>query len=151
MLRVPAILVACALAALVAGCGGSGGVSSGATVSVYVGASLCPGAQRELASAGRRAGGVEIRAFCLAAAERGGRLDLTTVGANARRATEDSATIAYVEAGGPADRFAQPILEEAGIAWTTASSGAMAIQRILDAVSESGSGSLRDKVRGSLE
>lgn len=151
MLRLPATLLACALVAFAAGCGGSGGVSSGATVSVYVGASLCPGAQRELTSSGGRAGDVEVRALCLAAAERGGRLDLAVVGANARRASEDSTAIAYVESAGPANRFARTIVEQSGIAWTTGASGAIATRRILDAVSAAGSGSLRDEVREALE
>jgi hypothetical protein len=120
-------------------------------VTAYVGAPLCAGAKRELASKGAQAGEVEVQVACLDPAERKGRLDLAAIGANARCATEDSTAIAYIEAPGPANRFSRTIVEESGIAWTTATSGATAIQRVLDAVAESGSGSLRDKVREALE
>jgi hypothetical protein len=133
----------------VAGCGGDS-VASGATVRVYVGADLCPGAKSELAQGGK-AGDVVVEAVCLAPSGRPGSLDLATIGANARRATEDSSAIAYVEAEGPANRFSQTIIEEAGIAWFTASSGAKAVQRVLRAVESGGSGSLRDEVRKTLE
>jgi D-alanyl-D-alanine carboxypeptidase len=145
--------VALALLALGVGATGCGeaGVSSGATVHAYVGAPLCAGAKRELAKHGAEAGDVRVRMLCLVPVNPGGRLDLATIGANARRATEDSTAIAYAEPPGPANRFSRTILEEAGIAWTTATSGATAMRRIIDAVSEAGSGSLRDKVREALE
>ncbi len=145
-----ALLALLALGVGVSGCGEEG-VSSGATVQVYVGAPLCAGAQRELSRQGGEAGDVEVQATCLDPVEAGGRLDLAAIGANARRASEDSAAIAYLEAPGPANRFARPILNEAGIAFTTASSGASAMARVLDAVSGAGSGSLRREVRGDLE
>jgi hypothetical protein len=126
-------------------------VSSGATVRVYVGAPLCAGAQRELSAEGAKAGDVEVRLVCNPAVESGGRLDLATIGANARRATEDSTTIAYLEARGPANRFSRPIVEESGIAWIAAGSGAAAMQRLLGAVSEAGSGPLRNEVREALQ
>jgi len=151
VLRVPAIVIACTLATAVAGCGGSDGVSSGATVSVYVGAPLCPGARRELARERGRAGDAHVRAVCLAQAEHAGRLALATVGANARRATEDSTAIAFLQPPGPAVRFSQPILESAGIASVKASSGAVAMGRVLHAIAESDSTSLRDAVREALE
>lgn len=147
--------VAAVLALLALGVGASGcgeeGVTSGATVRAYVGASLCAEAQRELAKRGAEAGEVELRVECLDRVESHGRLDLATVGANARRATEDSTAIAFVEPPGPANRFSRTIVEESGIAWTTAASGTAAIRRILDAVSETGSGSLRSAVRDALE
>lgn len=148
--RVGAALVLLALGVGAIGCGEEG-VSSGATVRVYVGAPLCAEAQRELEKQGGSAGDVEVQVVCNPVVEHGGRLNLAVVGAAARRATEDSTAIAYVETPGAANRFSRPILEEAGIAWTTSTSGASAMQRILTAVSEAGSGSLRDKVRGSLE
>ncbi len=151
MIRVPVILCACALAAFAVGCGNSGRVSSGARVTVYVGASLCSAAQRQLRSAGGAAGDVEVRAVCVPAVVRGGRLDLATVGADARRATEDSATVAFVEAGGSANRFSRPIVEAAGIAWDAASSGAVAMRRILHAVAAGGTGALRESVRDALQ
>jgi hypothetical protein len=145
--------VALALLALGVGASGCGeeGVSSGATVRVYVAASLCAEAQRETERRGAKAGEVEVQVECLDRAESGGRLDLATIGANARRATEDSSSIAYVEPPSPANRFSRTILEEAGIAWTTATSGASAIQRILNAVSEADTNSLRNSVREALE
>jgi hypothetical protein len=148
--RAAAALALLALGAGASGCSGEG-VSKGATVNAYVGAPLCAAAKGELAKQGSSAGDVKLGVICLAPATHGGRLDLATIGANARRATEDSSAIAFVEAPGPANRFSRTILEEAGIAWTTATSGASAVQQVLNAVSEAGSGSLRDKVRGSLE
>jgi D-alanyl-D-alanine carboxypeptidase len=148
--RAGAALALLALGVGVIGCGEEG-VASGATVRVYLGAPLCAEAQGELERQGGSAGDVEVRAICNPVVERGGHLHLATIGAAARRATEDSTTIAFVEPPGPANRFSRTILEEAGIAWTTASSGATAVQRILNAVSEAGSGSLRDEVRAALE
>jgi hypothetical protein len=147
------VLAALALTVLAAGASGCGeeGVSSGATVRVYVGAPLCAEAQRELKRLGGMAGEVEVRVICNPVVEHGGRLELTAVGAAARRATEDSTTIAYLEPPGSANRFSRTIVEAAGIAWTTATSGATAMDRVLHAVSEAGSGSLRDKVRSKLE
>jgi hypothetical protein len=147
--------VTVALALLALGAGASGcsgeGVSKGATVNAYVSAPLCAAAKGELTKRGSSAGDVKVRVICLAPAMHSGRLDLATIGANARRATEDSSAIAFVEAPGPANRFSRTILEESGIAWTTATSGASAVQRVLNAVSEADSGSLRDKVNSSLE
>lgn len=148
--RVAAALVLLALGAGAIGCGEEG-VSSGATVRVYAGAPICAEAKRELAAQGAKAGEVEVRVECLARAESGGRLDLATIGANARRATEDSTAIAYLEPRGPANRFSRTIVEESGIAWIAASSGAAAMRQVLTAVSEAGSGSLRDEVREALE
>jgi len=146
---------AAALALLALGVGASGcgeeGVSSGATLNVYVGASLCAEAKGELARHGAKAGDVEVRVLCLAPVERSGRTDLARIGANARRATEDSSSIAYVEPPGSANRFSRPILEEARIAWTTASSGASAMARVLHAVSEADTSSLRASVHEALE
>jgi hypothetical protein len=147
-----AALVALALATGAIGCGQDEGVAGGATVHVYVSGSLCPGAKRELAREGGRAGDVRVRAVCLRATEAGGRLDLAAVGADVRRATEDSTTVAYVEAPDrAAARFAEPILESAGIVHFTASSGEAGIQRVLGAIAEADSGSMRDDVREALE
>jgi hypothetical protein len=139
----------CALVA-VAGCGGESGVSAGASVTAYVEAPLCAGATRALARRGGKAGDVRVRAVCLAPADAGGRTDLATIGANARRATEDSASVAYLEA--PArPSFSRPIVESASIAVIRASSGAAAMDRLLRAIGESGSsGSLRESVREAL-
>lgn len=151
VLEPPALLIACALAALIGGCGGDGGVSSGATVSVYVSAHLCAGAKRELAPEEGRAGSVRIRVVCLASERDGNGLSLAAIGANARRATEDSTAMAYIE--GPnsdAARFSRPIVESAGIAWISGSSGEAAMGQVLRAIAEADSSSLRDSVREAL-
>jgi hypothetical protein len=140
---VPALL---ALALVVAGCD-SGGVSSGATVSVYVAAPLCAEAERELRREGREAGEVEVRVVCLSATEPDGRADLAAAGANARRATEDSTSVAFLEAPGPAARFSQSIVEAAEIAWVRTSSGSTALRHVLRALEDAGSSSPRDVVR----
>lgn len=133
-----------------AGCGETG-VSAGATVSVYVAAPLCAGAEQELERAGGEAGEVRVHAICLQPTESGGRLDLATIGANARRATEDSTSIGYLEQPGRAVRFSLPILEEAGIAHLANESGAAGMAELLDAISEADTTSLRDSVRDVLE
>jgi hypothetical protein len=142
-----------ALAAALLGAVGCGedSVASGATVRVYVGADLCAEAKGELATRGGKAGDLEVEAVCLRPTEGSGRLDLATIGANARRATEDSSAIAYVESKSPGNRFAQPIVEEASIAYVNASPGEHAVQRVLAAVEAARSGSLRDEVRQALE
>jgi len=151
MRRHAALLFPCLLVALLAACG-SGGVSSGATVTTYVTAPLCAGARQALAEAGGRADSVHVRAVCLPSDRHGAELDLATVGANARQATEDSAAIAYLEAPEPrAARFTHPILESADLGWTSSSSGVTAMHRVLHAVSESSASSLRDGVRESLD
>jgi hypothetical protein len=145
----PALL---ALAAA-AGCGGSGGVADGATVDVYVGAGLCAGARQALNGEGGEAGDVEVRAVCLppVLAAAGGRIDLAQQGENARRASEDSAAIAFLEARGKPAEFAAPIVEEAGIAFVEAGAGEAAMERVLRAVADAGGGgSLREKVADAL-
>ncbi len=141
----------CALLLVAAGCGEGEGVADGATVAVYVAAPLCAEAKGELAREGGEVGGIGVRVVCLTDAERGERLSLAAVGANARRATEDSTTVAYIQQPGPATRFSQPILESADIASINASSGATAVGRVLDAVAAADSGSLRESVREALE
>lgn len=120
-----------------AGCGESEGVASGATVTAYVAGPLCAEARRELARHGAEAGDVRVRAVCLPSSERGGKLDLATIGANARRATEDSSSIAYIgEPTKAASRFAEPILEEAGIQRYPATPGAKAMDELLQALED---------------
>jgi hypothetical protein len=146
------VLLAMAISVLLVagdGCGSGAGVSSGATVVAYVDAPLCAGAERALAKEGGEAGPVRVRIACLKSARDGSRLDLSTVGANARRATEDSATVAYIEA--PAvPSFSRPIVEAANIPVVRASSGAAAMDRLLSAIGDADSGSLRDSVRETL-
>src|SRR5262249_2276399 len=87
------------------GAGGAGGPLGGPEAAA--GKAFCAGAQAALARAGGRAGDVRLRLTCLddAAASRSASngaepeekaWSLAAVGANARRASEDSATIAYL-------------------------------------------------------
>jgi hypothetical protein len=131
------------------GCG-EAGVSSGATVRVYVAAPLCAEAERELGRVDGSAGDVRVRAVCLSEVESAGRLDLAAVGANARRATEDSTSIAYLETQGQATRFSRPILDEAGIAFVPSSSGATAMASVLQAIEDADTSSLRDSIHDAL-
>jgi hypothetical protein len=138
-----------AFAVAIAGCG-EGGASSGATVSVYVAAPLCREAQQQLRREAKRVEDLHVRAVCLPSTERGGSADLAQAGANARQATEDSTTVAYLEAPGPAAKFSQPILESADIAWNTSSSGAQAMRQVLKALATGDQSSPRETVRESL-
>lgn len=113
---------------ILAGCG-EGGAADGATVSVYAAAPLC----RE-AGKGGRAGDLTVRVVCLPPVERGGEADLAVAGADARRATEDSTSVAYLEAPGPAAEFGRTVVESADIAWIETSSAAAAMHRILTAL-----------------
>jgi hypothetical protein len=151
-LRKAALGAACALL-LVAGCAEGEGVSEGAVVSVYAVGDLCAEAKRELARDGGEAGDVRARAVCLPSAESDGNLDLARIGANARRATEDASTIGYIgEPTKAASRFSEPILESAGIAQLTETSGTAAMRKLLNAVDEaSDSSSLRASVLDALE
>ncbi|HTR75919.1 MAG TPA: hypothetical protein VMH33_11770 [Solirubrobacterales bacterium] len=134
----------------VAGCGG--GDAEGATVSVYVAAKLCAGAKAELAAHGVEAGHYKIAVRCLAPSERGGGgVDLATAGSNARRATEDTSAVAMLEVPGPGNKFSEPILESAGIPLITSGSGNQGMKRIISAIEDAGSSSVRDSVREALE
>lgn len=130
-----ALAALCLVAALFAGCGEGSGVAAGATVTVYVAGALCAEAKHELAQHGPEARGLHLRAICLPRSERGGKLDLATVGANARRATEDSSSIAYIgEPTQAASRFGETILEEAGIRQYAAARGTRAMSQLLSAL-----------------
>jgi branched-chain amino acid transport system substrate-binding protein len=136
------LALAAALAAILSSCG-SAGVSAGATVAVYAsapqrgpeaaqGRDLCAGARRALAAAGGRAGELRVRFVCLDASGPAGAWTLARVGANARRAVEDSTTAAYLGEPDPQARLqSQPILEAAGIADIHTSSGITSMQRVL--------------------
>ncbi len=128
-------------------------MASGASVSVYVAGSLCAEAKRELAGSGGKAGDVRIQVTCLPSAESSRKLDLAQIGANARRATEDAAAVGYIgEPTRAASRFSEPILETAGIAQLSQTSGTAAMKKLLKAVDEAGSsGSLRESVNAALE
>lgn len=151
MRRHLALLPACVLIALGAvftGCG-EGGASNGATVSVYVAKPLCSAAEGELEKEGKRVGEVEVRIVCLPPVRRHGHADLATAGANARRATEDSTTVAFLEASAPAAKFTESIVKAADIAWIETDSGSAALHRILRALAD-GSSSPRNGVHESL-
>jgi branched-chain amino acid transport system substrate-binding protein len=147
-----------------AGCGGGAGVQRGATVSVYVsvplsgpqaaaGRAACDGARRAVERAGSRAGEVRVRVVCLDDSDGTGPWTLATVGANARRAVEDSSTVAYIgELDPAASEFSATILEAAEIAQLPAADGAAAMDGVLAAIREAGGSSeLRAAVRGELE
>jgi hypothetical protein len=121
-------------------------------VRAYVVQPLCAEAEEELRKVDGRAGDVRLEAVCLPSAERNGQLELATVGANARRATEDSTAVAYLEASGPGNEFADPILESAEIPSIHTSSGNHAMAQLLRAVeSADTSGSLRASVSEELD
>jgi hypothetical protein len=146
------------------GCGAREGVSPGATVTVYVsaplhgtgatrGQALCAGAKRELDAAEGRAGDVRVRAICLEDTGGANHWTLAAVGADARRAVEDSTAVGYIGESDPAAaRFSETILEEAGIAQLPTSSGVAAMHRLLRAIgqADASSGSLRESVYDEL-
>jgi hypothetical protein len=111
-------------------------------------APLCSEASRELAGRGSQVGEVRLHVKCLPEAG-----DLASIGAGARRATEDSTTIAYIGTRDPtAVRFSETILEEAGIAQLSSGSGAAAMDQLIHAVDEAGdTNNLRESVDKSLE
>ena len=146
------LVAAAVLVAFSAGCGGAEGVAKGASVTAYVVPPLCAEAERELAREQGRAGDLRVKAVCLPSVENRGRLKLAVVGANARRATEASTAVAFLEAPGRASRFAHPILETAEIPWVTSSSGQKAMAQLLKAIERAGgSGSLRAALADALE
>ena len=133
--RRAAAAAALAAALAIAGCGNGGGVAGGATMTVYASAPKCSAAKRALARQGAGAGSIRLRVLCLAPSEGAGRLDLAAIGANARRATEDASTVAYLAEPDPdAARFSEAILEEAGIAQLRDRSAAVAIAAVRDAI-----------------
>jgi hypothetical protein len=126
--RVAFIAVACGSLVLVGGgCGSDSGATSGATLTVYVsvplhgpqaasGEATCAGAGRALKRVRPSREGVRVTAVCLDDTGGGPRWTLAAVGANARRATEDSSAIGYVgELGSAPTLFSQPITNAAGV------------------------------------
>ncbi len=93
-----------------------------------------------------------MRVACLAPASRGKEVDLATVGANARRATEDTSSVGYISTPSPAATAAsKPILDAVGIPQLLNPSGATAMKQLLIAISRAGSPSnLREAVAHSL-
>ena len=145
------VLAVVAASLLPLGCGAGEGVSEDALVRVYAAAPLCAEAERELSEAGSRAGSVRVELRCLPPTRRGGRLDLTAIGANARRATQDSGSVAYIGEKEPAAaRFSAPILAEAGIAQLSHVRGGPAMAELLEAIDEADSTDLRDALDDEL-
>lgn len=120
-------------------------------MTVYVSAPLCAEAERELGRRGQPES-VRIQVVCLAGAEAGGRLDLATIGANARRAVEDSRTVAYIgEPTEAATRFSETILDSADIAQLPETKGSTAMAQVLRALERSGdSSSPRESLHAEL-
>lgn len=121
-------------------------------VTAYVDAPLCGEAERALAREGARADSLRVKVSCLEPTRSAGGLDLAAVGANARSASGDSTTIAYIEAPDPrAARFSEAILESAGIPRIANASGEAAVSELLKALSEADLNSLRDSVADELQ
>jgi hypothetical protein len=149
--RKAVLAVACVLLVAVAGCGSGTGVSEDATVTAYVEASLCTAAKQELVRHDGRAGDLRVQAVCLPSPHDAKKLGLATLGANARKATEDSTTVAYLEAPDPrVARFTHPILETAEVPWISKDSGASAMSHLLKLLESADSGSLRKSLREAL-
>ena len=150
-------LAAALLAAVVAGCG-EGGAESGATVRVYVsaplhgaeaaaGRRLCAGARAGAARAGGEVEDLELKVVCLDAADGTGRWTLAKVGSNARTATEDSTTVAYVGEPDPrARKQSRPIVDAAEIAEISGVSGEEAVAAVIAAIGEGDASKPRDAV-----
>lgn len=150
-----ALLLAVVFLAAAGGCGEEG-AAAGATVRVYIsvplrgpeaeaGRRLCDEA-REQAAQGKEGEGHELGIICLDASE-GGAWTLAQVGADARRATEDSAAVAYVGEPDPAARKqSRPIVEAAGIAELGSLSGHKAVAKVVKAMEEGDPSQPRDAV-----
>jgi hypothetical protein len=147
MSRLPIVLIAAALAAVLASSCGEEGAASGATVRIYVSAPLRGGEgeagrrlcdeAREQVGQGKGGEGLRLRVVCLDATDGDGRWTLARVGANARRATEDSTAIAYVGEPDPkARKQSRPIVEAAGIAAVGGVSGREAVEEVVTAIEE---------------
>jgi hypothetical protein len=138
-----ALMAVLALVAGVAGCGAETTAEEGeATLTIYVSAPLsgpgradgqavADGAREALADSGGEAGGFDVVAEYLDVAGRNEtRFDAVTAGANARTATEDSTTIAYIgELDSGASRTSVPITNSAGILQVAPGSGASDLVR----------------------
>jgi hypothetical protein len=82
---------------------------------------------------------VRVRVACTAPVEGSRGIDLAVSGANARRATEDSTAVAYVEAPDPAVAFIRAILDEAEIRLLVDRSGSRGLATVLHALESRGS------------
>jgi hypothetical protein len=156
--RLSTIPIACLLAVvLVSGCGEEG-AAAGATVRIYVsaplhgaegaeGRQLCAGAREEAARSGGKVGDLKLEVVCLDAAGKAGPWTLAQVGANARRATEDSTAVAYVGEPDPrARKQSRPIVAAAEIAEIGGVSGQEAVAEVVAAIREGNADHPRDAV-----
>jgi len=153
LIRRGAAFAVVSLALVLGGCGESG-VGDDATATVYVAVAACNQAERALENAGGRVGSLRLRVLCLPSVEKTGRFDLAQIGANARRAVEDSTTVAYIGEVEPhANRFAAPILEAADIAQLPNMSGSQAMHKLLPAIEQAldADRSLRESVNDALQ
>lgn len=134
-------LAVAVLAAALGGCGGGGGDGSRAFGTLYVSAPLrgedpagrllCRRARLAAARDGGAAGEPRVRVRCLDAGGPDGRWALARVGANARRAAEDSTAVAYLGEPDPRAREqSRPILRAAGIAALGAAAPAAAVREV---------------------
>jgi len=152
------IMIACLLGtALLAGCGEEG-AAAGATVRIYVsaplrgaeaaaGRKLCEGARAEAARSEGKVGDLKLEVVCLDAAGDGGRWTLARVGANARRATEDSSAVAYVGEPDPRAREqSRPIVAAAEIAEIGGVAGEEAVAAVVAAIRDGDASKPRDAV-----
>ena len=90
---------------------------------------------------------LKLEVVCLDAAGEGGRWTLAQVGANARRATEDSTTVAYVGEPDPrARKQSRPIVAAAEIAEIGGVSGEEAVAEVVAAIREGDADQPRDAV-----
>jgi hypothetical protein len=156
--RLSTIPIACLLAVvLVSGCGEEG-AAAGATVRIYVsgplhgaegaeGRQLCAGAREEASRSGGMVGDLKLAVVCLDAAGKAGRWTLAQVGANARRATEDSTAVAYVGEPDPrARKQSRPIVAAAEIAEIGGVSGEKAVAEVVAAIRDGDADHPRDAV-----
>ena len=108
---------------------------------------LCEGARAEAARAGGEVEDLELEVVCLDAAGEDGRWTLAQVGANARRATEDSTTVAYVGEPDPRAREqSRPIVEAAEIAELGGVSGEEAVASVIAAIRDGDASEPREAV-----
>jgi len=134
------------------GCGEEG-AREGAELTVYVsapGQRLCEEARAE-AQGMKTTGDHTLRVVCLGTgSENGG--TLAKVGSNARRATEDSTTVAYIgEPDRETRKQSQPILNAAEIAQLANLNGREAIETVSAAIDEGDSDDPRAAVYDAIE
>lgn len=160
-LRFALPLLAVALAVIVSGCGEEG-AQEGATLTVYVsgplrGAEAKQGQRRcdeawETVRIEHEPGDHWLRVVCLDAAGPDGRWTLAKVGSNARRATEDSAAVAYIgEPEVAARRQSRRIVEAAEMAEFGVTGGRQAIEEVFAALRADDSNDPRAAVYDAIE